>query len=335
MKRLLTAALLALAAPLAAGMAQPAATPADCSPPGYTLPDTHVHVIDAKALGRRYELHVSLPPGYAANPDRRYPVLFTTDSPQSFPIIRGMQLRLRGGGRVLEDAVIVGLGYSVGDDGTHSRRRDYTPSPHGDIDARSTSGRPVEYGEAEGYRLHLRDEVFPFLEARYRIDPARRIYAGHSYGGLFGTHVLLTEPAMFQHYILMSPSLWYGRRLMIARERGFAMRNRDLPARVFFIIGSEETVPDPDTEPFAASRHAMVEDMDEMVRMLRSRNYPSLTVESLVIPGEDHASVYFEAIRRGMAWALPGSGRTPHRPCLDEAGQPIRHCRMPWTPRPR
>ncbi|MFN3369957.1 MAG: alpha/beta hydrolase [Sphingomonadaceae bacterium] len=328
MRGLAVATLLALAAPLPAQDAAPA-------PPGYVLPDTEVHVIEAKALGRSYELHVALPPGYADNPDRRYPVLFTTDSPQSFPLIRGIHLRERVGGRVLEDAIIVGLGYSVGDDGTHSRRRDYTPSPHGDIDARPTSTKPVEYGEAEAYRRHIRDEVFPFLEGHYRIDPARRIYAGHSYGGLFGTHVLLTEPTMFARYILMSPSLWYDRRLMIARERGFAMRNRDLPAEVFCIIGGEETVPDPDTEPFAASRHAMVEDMAEMVRMLRSRTYPSLKLESLVIPDEDHASVYVPAIRRGLHWALPGSGRTPHRPCLDEAGRPVLHCRMPWAPRER
>ncbi|MFN7176073.1 MAG: alpha/beta hydrolase [Thermaurantiacus sp.] len=323
---LLVAALLAVPAG-----AQPASEP---EAPPYALPNTHVHRIRAEALGREYELHVALPPGYHANPDRRYPVLFTTDSPQSFPIIRGIHGRLRGGGAVLEDAIIVGLGYAIGDDGVQSRRRDYTPTPHGDIDARPTMARPVVYGEAEGYRLHVRDEVFPFLEARYRIDPERRIYTGHSYGGLFGTHVLLTEPEMFRKYVLISPSLWYGRRVMIARDRAFAMRNRDLPAQLFFMIGSRETVPDPDTEPHSQSRFAMVEDMDELVSNLRSRSYPSLQLEARVIPDEDHASVYFEAIRRGMEWALPGTGRAGHQPCLDEAGQPVPFCRWPdWSRR--
>ena len=187
----------------------------------------------------------------------------------------------------------------------------------------------MKYGEAEGYRLHLLNEVFPFLEAKYRIDPARRIYAGHSYGGLFGMHVLLTEPAMFQKYILMSPSLWYDRRLMIARERGFAMRNKDLPGQAYFMIGGEETVPDPDTEPFGNSRMAMVEDMDEMVRMLKSRNYPSLKVQQKVFPGEDHGSVYPDAIRKGMEWALPGKGKEDHKACLDAAGKPVKFCRWP------
>lgn len=332
--RPMLAAFALLAAATAPAPAQPAApsSPAEAAPAPFTLPDSAVHRIEASALGRSYDLYVRLPPGYAANPDRRYPVLFTTDAPQSFPLVVGLHQRLRAGGRVMEDAIIVGLGYSVGDDGTHSRRRDYTPSPNGDIDARPTSAKPVEYGGAEAYRLHLRDEVFPFLESRYRIDPSRRIYAGHSYGGLFGTHVLLTEPAMFQRYILLSPSLWYDRRLMIARERGYAMRHKDLPAEVYFMIGGDETVPDPDTEPFGNSRMAMVEDMDEMVRMLQSRGYPSLAVRQRVFPGEDHGSVYPPSIRAGMEWALEGTGQQPHQPCLDPHGKPVKHCRMPWAP---
>jgi hypothetical protein len=306
-----------------AASAQP--TSADV-PKRYEVPNSEVHRIRAEKLGRDYELLVFLPAGYAASQDRRYPVIFTTDAPQSVLLLRGLQQRLRAGGRGMEDAIIVGLGYAQGDTGEYSRRRDYTPTPHGDIDARSDMpGRPVRYGEAEGYRLHLRDEVFPFLEARYRIDPARRIYAGHSYGGLFGTHVLLTEPQMFQKYILMSPSLWYGRRLMLARERGYAMQHKDLPASAYFMIGGEETVPDPDTEPFGASRMAMVEDMDEMVRNLKSRNYPSLKVESRVFPGEDHGSVDPDALRAGMEWALPGTGKAPHVPCETPG------CRLPWT----
>lgn len=318
-------------APLIAGALLAALAPALAQEPPtpnrYELPSTSVHRIDAQALGRAYDVVVWLPPSYASSPERRYPVLFTTDMPQSLPLLIGLHRRLRASERGLEDAIIVGLGYATGDTGEYSRRRDYTPTPHGDIDAVSDMpGRKVAYGEAEGYRLHLRDEVFPFLEGRYRIDPARRIYAGHSYGGLFGTHVLLTEPAMFQKYILISPSLWYGRRLMIARERGYATRHKDLPAQAFFLIGGEETVPDPDTEPFGSSRMAMVEDMDALTATLKGRNYPSLTVQSRVFPGEDHGSVYPDALRAGMEWALQGSGKRPHTPC-DVPG-----CRMPWSP---
>jgi len=323
MKAVIAALLLLLPVPVLAQAEEPV--------PGYVLPSTQVHRVKAAQLGREYDVVVWLPPGYHSSPDRQYPVLFTTDMPQSLPLMVGLHRRLRASERGMADAIIVGLGYAVGDSGEYSRRRDYTPTPHGDIDAQSDMpGRPVAYGEAEAYRLHLRDELFPMLESKYRIDPARRIYAGHSYGGLFGTHVLLTEPEMFRDYILISPSLWYGRRLMIARERGYAMRHKDMKANVFLMIGGEETVPDPDTEPFSNSRMAMVEDLQELARQLKARHYPGLSVQTQVFPGRDHGSVYPDAIKAGMEWALPGKGKTPHKPCLDAAGQPIKHCRMPW-----
>ena len=61
-------------------------------------------------------------------------------------------------------------------------RRDYTPGVHGDRGATSDMpGRPVVYGEAEGYRRFVADEVFPFIASHYRADMAHKVFAGHSY----------------------------------------------------------------------------------------------------------------------------------------------------------
>ncbi|MGL6042658.1 MAG: alpha/beta hydrolase-fold protein, partial [Sandaracinobacteroides sp.] len=130
MIRLVWGALL-LASPVAAQTTPP---PIGAEAAPYAVPNSAVHRIRAEKLGRDYDLFVFLPPGYASSPDRRYPVLYTTDAPQSMLQARSFQQRLRAGERGMEDAIIVGLGYSIGDDGTHSRRRDYTPSPNGDID---------------------------------------------------------------------------------------------------------------------------------------------------------------------------------------------------------
>ncbi len=309
--RQLLAAGLGLTLPMPAALAQSSANsevPLARRP--YPLPRTQVIRIPAPALGRSYDYAITLPPGYRTNAARRYPVLMYTDMPQSIALLVGMQQRLRADEAGLEDAILVGLGYAVGDTRQYSRRRDYTPSIHGDIDAVSDMpGRPVRYGEAEDYRQHLANDVLPVIERHFRIDPARRIYLGHSYGGLFGTHVLLTTPRMFAKYILISPSLWFGQRLMIARERGYASSHNDLPAEVCFLIGSLETVPDPDIVAHSHSRMKMVEDMAELVRNLRARNYPSLHVAERILVGEDHLSVYVPAVHAGLLWALPGHDR--------------------------
>lgn len=315
----------ALAAPLPALM--------DAQP--YAMSRTEQLFIDAPALGRRYQLLVTLPPGYGRQPDRLYPALFYTDAPQSIALLTGLQRRLRGSGRGLADAIFIGLGYAVGDTQQYSRRRDYTPSPHGDIDARSDMpGRPVRYGEAEAYRQHLANDVLPALQVRYSIDPAARIYLGHSYGGLFGTHILLTVPEMFARYVLISPSLWYGQRLMLARERGYASRHDDLKAKVLFLIGGAENVPDPDILPHAQARHAMVDDMQELIRNLRRRQYPGLHVEEHIFPGEDHLSVYVPAAWAGLQWALPGRSARTHQPCDETNADGRSDCRVPFAPPP-
>lgn len=318
---------LALAGFAPAALATPAAPPRH-----YVLPNTEILRLPAPTLGRAYDFYITLPPHYAANPDRRYPAIFYTDAPRSIALLNGLTAPLADGDH-LQDAILVGLGYAAGDTAEYSRRRDYTPSRFGDIDATSDMpGRPVVYGEAEPYRRFLAEVALPQLQQRYRIDPARRIFLGHSYGALFGTHILFTEPRMFRKYILISPSLWFAQRLMLGRERGYASRHHDLPAQVFFLIGSRETVPDPDSLAHRHSRMPMVEDMAEFVAALRQRHYPGLELKAAVLPGEDHLSVVVPAMRAGLGWALPAPAPATHQPCpvLDADGRS--DCRGPFTP---
>lgn len=272
--------------------------------PEVTLPHTEHLVVQARALERSYHLYVALPDGYARHPDRKWPVLFLTDAPYAFPLVRSVVNRMSDSRRMRRTPIIVGLGYAVGDSRTHSRRRDYTPTPHGDVDARpERAGKKVVYGKAEQYRQHLAKDVLPLIASRYRADTNDFTYAGHSYGGLLGAHILLTAPEMFQRYILLSPSLWYGRKVIPARERARAITAKDLPASVFMAIGAQETTEHPDTEPRHNSSYDMVGDMQQFANQLSARPYPNLDITTLEIPGEDHLTVYPAAITRALEWA--------------------------------
>jgi predicted alpha/beta superfamily hydrolase len=272
----------------------------------YALSNTEVHVLQSAALGRRYPLLVSLPRDYASSGERRYPVLYVTDVNYAFPLVRSIGTMVGDKGAGLEDFILVGLGYAEGDSPPYSRRRDYTPTRNGPRDAEpDESGRPSVHGEAEAYRRFIAEEVFPFVQARYRADPARRIFAGHSYGALFGTHVLLTEPRMFERYILSSPSLWFDDRVMLERESRYALSHADLPAKVFFAIGSYETVKPGSGDRRYYRTRDMIADLRAFETRLASRHYPGLSIESTVVADEDHLSAYPVAITRGLRWALP------------------------------
>ena len=269
------------------------------------LEDTEVREIRARALHRDYQLFISLPRGYAES-TRRYPVLFVTDANYAFPLIRSIAKRIRNGGEDKEDFILVGLSYAKGETPEYSRRRDYTPTANGDKEAVSDMlSAPPVYGEAEGYRKFIADEVFPLVAQKYRADMKRAIYAGHSYGGLFGLHVLLTKPSMFEKYIIGSPSLWFDRRVAFATERSYAKAHSDLPARVFMAVASYETLNFSSANPRYNKTVDMVRDLQAMEHVLASRGYKSLDVTSIVIPDEDHLTVFPAVITRGLKWALP------------------------------
>lgn len=211
------------AAAVPAVTSQAIAAPAQATPLGgqrgggkpYELVDSEVWDVPDPATVRTYQVFVALPRGYADNPQRRYPVLYATDGDYAFPLVKQIARRLNGEGPAIEDFILVGLSYAVGDEPMPSRRRDYTPTPED-----GPGAAPVAtHGKSADYIRYLRDRVLPFVASRYRTDEQRRLYLGHSYGGLLGTQILLSTPDMFAGYILGSPSYWYGEHAMVAQEK--------------------------------------------------------------------------------------------------------------------
>lgn len=281
-------------------------TGAPAAPAAFVLDDTEVRDVPAPALKRDYQVYVALPDSYRdhRNGARRYPVLFVTDANYAFPIVRGIAQRLsRHAG--MEETIVVGLSYAKGDTGVYSRRRDYTPTvPRKHTYRSDMPGRPVAFGEAAGYARFLKDAVLPLVAQHYRADMGRKFFVGHSYGSLLGLQILLTEPRMFEHYILGSPSLWYDAGIMFEREQAYAARQRDLPATVFFGIGALETLAPGRKRSRAEEDADMVADLREFDAALKAHRYPGLRTRLNVFADEDHASVFPLVLTHGLRSVL-------------------------------
>jgi len=307
---------------LAAAPLTPATAPA---PAPFALEHTEVHPLPSRELQRRYQLYIGLPAGYQARGTRRYPLLFVTDAPYAFPLLRSLGRRLGQDGSELQDHILVGLSYSEGDSASTSRNRDYTPVPRAE-----DAGGPARgsYGQAEAYTRYLADEVLPYVQANFRADMDRKVFAGHSYGGLLGAHILLSEPGLFQHYILSSPSLWFERGLLLRRAAARAAQHQPMPAKVLLLTGGYETAAPAAlrrrqdaagrAEAARYSRSAdrdLVGDMQRFEALLKAGRLPGLEIASRVLPGEDHLSVNPVSLSQGLRWVLgsgpwaPGSAR--------------------------
>lgn len=282
--------------PAAQGEAKESAT----AVPGVVLPDTEsLRVHDP--IGRDYALWVALPAGYAAHPQKRYPVLYVTDALYSFPLVRSVRNLVGQQGVNIEDFILVGLPPQEGLTSKQSRSRDYTPSDP----VRTPAGYysdDVTYGGAAHYRDFLADHALPMIDARYRTDPARRVFAGHSYGALFGAYVLTTQPDMFGTYILSSPSLWFDQGLLPRMQDAAVMPSQ--PIRVLLSVGGYETVK---PGPRYSTGNDMLRQTVDFAGQLQGSGR-KLQVENIVIDGEDHLTVYPRVITRALLQVLPGEG---------------------------
>lgn len=264
----------------------------------YEIVDSEVWDVPDPVSGRVYQVFVALPPSYAKDQKRRYPVLYVTDADYAFPIIRQISRRLNVEGPRVEEFILVGLSYGKGEDGKVSRQRDYTPTPNG---PRSAPASAI-HGLARSYQRYLGDQVKPFIATRYRIDPARSLFLGHSYGALLGAQILFTEPGLFSGYILGSPSLWYDKRHAFKLERDYATQNKDLPAKVYLYVGAYEAQRKGDQR--YNQTVDMVADNRALEAALKSRNYPNLQLKSAVLSDEDHLTVAPRGFTQGLDYHL-------------------------------
>jgi predicted alpha/beta superfamily hydrolase len=265
----------------------------------YMLDETEVQDVHARALNRDYQVFVALPDSYRSS-NRRYPVLFVTDANYAFPVARGIAQRLaRHAG--MEEAIVVGLSYAKGDSPVFSRRRDYTPTvPRIQDTTSDMPGRAPAFGEAQAYGRFIAADVFPMIAAHYRANMNRKIFVGHSYGSLLGLQILLSEPGMFDHYILGSPSLWFDRGVMFDREKEYASGHRDMPASVFFGIGGRETLAANRKRSRTEENADMVADLCDFDAALKTHRYPNLKMKLEVFADEDHASVFPLVLTHGL-----------------------------------
>lgn len=202
-------------------------------PEGQPIVVGSVHRIDSAIYGNVQTISVRLPRGYAENPDRRYPVLFSVDGgpDQDFELLAGIAAEAEFS-TSFEPFILIGVK-------TEDRYSQLTPAltrlPPERL--KENFGDKVIPGGAEKFRAYLARDVIPWATARYRTD--RKILTAASLGGVFVLDTFFERPKMFDDYIALTPSLWWddGRIADEAREKLASQGPSD--RRLYFTMGDE------------------------------------------------------------------------------------------------
>lgn len=286
------------------------------------LADLEIHYLQSKHVGDEFKIFVAHPVMPVA-PGTKVPVIYALDANIAMGIVTDTARAMSMEGAV-PPAFVVGIGYRTGwliPDAYVKRARDFTPTPMPAFDELGAAmipggaGLRCQTGHADRFLRFLREELKPFIEARYGVDPADATVTGASLGGLFPLVTLLTAPDTFQRYLACSPSLWWDDEWLLRQEKIYAEQQQDLAARVFVAAGGEEThenvgahiaaLPEALRPLFDAmlnrdGKLLMVEYLDSIVPALRARSYPGLRIAAQRFDRETHGSVYGAAVARGL-----------------------------------
>jgi len=200
-------------------------------------PRVHVHrQFHSNFLPTDRDVSVYVPPGYDEQPGRRYPVLYLHDGQNLFDprtsFIPGRTWQVAEtadavieSGEV-EPLIIVGIANA----GEH-RLAEYTP----------TRDWKMGGGDADKYGKLLIYDLLPFIASNYRVlDGVEHTgLGGSSLGGLVTLYLGLSYPEIFSRLAVMSPSVWWNHRSIVAlvNERASKLTHRP---RIWLDVGDAE-----------------------------------------------------------------------------------------------
>lgn len=272
---------------------------------GVELANTESFYIRSEIVSDTYFIKVAYPRTYYSS-TKRYPVLYVTDAETNFGALQYVAQRLAKD-KLIPELILVGIAYKTDYKTFYDlRARDLRPSLPDDPNL-DLGGRPDE-GKGQDFAEFLRNELIPKVDATYRTVKGDRAYYGHSYGGLFGVWSFMYETDLFNRYIILSPSLWWGELWYgkpktshgyyilpkQAEHQGWSERD----ARIF--VGSGELEP-------------RIDELQQIwVDAIRPNLNSSVSMADIIYENETHRTIFGRGVMDGLRYVY------------DEDEQPIR-----------
>ena len=158
------------------------------------------------------------------------------------------------------------------------RRRDFTFPTTIDSDKKAypTTGASAKF------MTFLEKELVPHVEGKYRTNGLKTII-GQSLGGLVATEFLLKHPGIFDHYVIVSPSLWWDGESLLHKAPSLLKAQTQKPATVYVSVGTEGK--------------QMEGDAQELVGLLKAHGDNVLFAP---LPNEDHLTILHNSVYKAL-----------------------------------
>lgn len=235
--------------------------------------------INSAILHEERTLNIYLPDGYTQNDTLHYPVIYLLDgsAEEDFIHIAGLvQFSSFPWINRLPKTIVVGIA-------NIDRRRDFTfaTTIESDKTAYPTTGHST------AFITFIENELQPFINHKYKTTPMKTII-GELLGGLLATEILLSRPALFNKYIIVSPSIWWNNGSILDSSIT-QLQTTKQSTDVYIAVGKEGLTP-------TKIPRVMEVDANLLADKINSINNKSLKVIFDFLPQEDHGTILHQAV---------------------------------------
>lgn len=251
----------------------------------------HVDEIPSKILGEKRKLSIYLPEGYNRKDTIRYPVIYLLDGgvEEDFIHIAGIvRYNTQPWINRFPKSIIVGIENT-------DRKRDYSFAVNNYDFLEKMDMKKEQLLTAGGsakFIAFIEKELQPYINKKYRAAPQKTII-GESFGGLLATEILLKHRDLFDTYIIMSPSLWWGNEILLKEAPELLKSGNKQNVKVY--VGACDK----------AENKIMYDDAVALNEVLKKYGGSQLKVYYDYLPDEIHSTIIHQAVYNAFRLLYP------------------------------
>jgi len=181
-------------------------------------------IIHSEIMNQDRPISIYLPPSYFKNQNQKFPVLYILDGDYNFRYVTGLIELQSSISENIPEMIVVGISGK----GTQEYRKNCKPNI-----------KVKDKGNADKMLLFIEKELIQWTNKHYK-TANYNILAGHSIGGIFIINAALNKPTLFNHYIAISPALWWENNAMHAVAKGVLKNNVTYFPDVYVSLATEK-----------------------------------------------------------------------------------------------
>lgn len=163
----------------------------------------------SKKVGDEFEIIIKEPKDFSAS--KSYTLVFFPDAS-----IKSGNFILSQSEASVNSCILIGIAHKG--DWEMKRQRDFLPSDAGGY-------KNENFGQAAKFYSFMKEELMPYINKKFP-NAKKKVFIGHSFGGLMTLYMSLRDNRLFDHYYALSPSVWANDYELMNIEKSYAASHK-------------------------------------------------------------------------------------------------------------